>query len=66
MICRMLHFPGSGTKSNSGPAAPVIATATISAPRRKRSNNSANSLMHSHSFFWGCRAAFNWNQALSS
>src|SRR6266536_1557201 len=38
MIWRTLHLSGPGTKSSSEPAAPVIAIANNSAPRRKRSN----------------------------
>src|SRR5712692_7630830 len=45
MIFRMLHLPGSGAQSSSAPAAPVIETATISAPRRNRSSRSEISLI---------------------
>src|ERR1700752_1547369 len=44
-ICRTLHLP-SGLKSSSGPAAPVVATASNSAPRRNLSRRSAISLIN--------------------
>jgi len=47
-ICRMLHFSGDGTKSNSAPAAPVITAATRSGPRRKRCSNSESHSIANH------------------
>src|SRR5438105_12424471 len=44
-IWRMLHWAGAGQKSSSEPAAPVIATATSSAPRLYLSNSSDISLI---------------------
>src|SRR5438445_895498 len=44
-IVRTPHLPGAGWKSSTGPAAPVVATAASSAPRRNLSNRSASSLI---------------------
>src|SRR5258705_273130 len=44
-MVRTPHFPSAGRKSSTGPAAPVVATATSSAPRRNLSNRLASSLI---------------------